>query len=72
MKTTFSLMAILVFSAIMLKPTLEKPYPPKEVLEQRADIVLKENKLNNLIDKIDHMITVDSMMVAHLKQNINE
>ena len=61
MKTTLSLLAILVFSAIMLTPKIPKDYPPKEVLEQRADIVLKESKLNNLIDKIEYVIQKDSL-----------
>jgi hypothetical protein len=69
MKTTLSLMAILVFSAIMLAPKIPKEYPPKEVLEQRAEIVLKEKKLDHLIDNMEYIITVDKMNVEALKQS---
>ena len=68
MKTTLSIMAILVFSAIMLTPKIPKEYPPKEVLEQRADIVLKESKLNNLIDKIEYTIEKDSLEIDTYEQ----
>lgn len=69
MKTTFSLMAILVFSAIMLKSKIEKPYPPQEVLDQRAIISLKESKLKNVVNTIEYNIVIDSLTIASLKQN---
>ena len=61
MKTTFSLLAILVFSAVMLTPKIPKEYPPKEVLEQRAKILKKKKKLEQLISTIENTIAKDSL-----------
>ena len=61
-------MAILVFSAVMLSPKMPKEYPPKAVLEQRADIAVKEIKLKNLINKIEYVIKKDSLKIAQYEQ----
>jgi len=53
MKTLFSTIALVAFSALMLSPTLPADYPPKKVVEQRKEIVCKERKLNNLITVIE-------------------
>lgn len=53
MKTFFSAIALLAFSALMLSPRLPADYPPKKVVEQRKEIVCKEKKLNNLITEIE-------------------
>jgi hypothetical protein len=72
MKTTLSVMAILVFSAIMLTPKIPTEYPPKQVVEQRADIVLKEHTLDNLIDKIEYTIAVDSLALKSNENNVKQ
>lgn len=69
MKTTLSLTLVMVFSAIMLSPKLPKEYPPKKVIHKREQVVLKERVLENLIDKIEYTIAVDSMRIAAIKRN---
>ena len=69
MKTTLSLTLVMVFSAIMLSPKLPKEYPPKKVIHQREEVVLKERVLENLIEKIEYTIIVDSIQIADIKQN---
>lgn len=54
MKTLFSTIALVAFSALMLSPALPADYPPKKVIEQRKEIVCKERKLNNLITVIEY------------------
>jgi hypothetical protein len=66
MKTTFYVIAIIAFSALMLSPKMPKDYPPKIVLEQRKEIVCKEKKIELLIDKIESQLVKDSV---YLKQN---
>jgi hypothetical protein len=72
MKTTLSLLAILVFSAIMLAPKTPKDYPPKRVLEQRVQILVKEKHLDHLIDDMEEIITVDRQKVATIKKAITK
>ncbi|MDR6844500.1 hypothetical protein [Flavobacterium granuli] len=65
MKTTFYIIGIVVFSAIMLSPKLPKFYPPKEVIEQRKEIVYKEIKLNKIISEIETKLAVDSVLISN-------
>ena len=69
MKTTLSLLGIMVFSALMLAPKIPKDYPPKKVLDQRADMAVKEIELKVLINKVEYLIAVDSIHLASIKQN---
>jgi hypothetical protein len=68
MKTTFSILVIMVFSAIILTPKPPQNDPPKQVIEQRAEIAVKEIVLNDLIDKIEYAMVVDSVTIAIIKQ----
>jgi hypothetical protein len=64
MKTTFYIIAIVAFSALMLSPKLPKAYPPKEVVEQRREIVVREIKLDKLISEIEVTLAVDSVKIS--------
>lgn len=64
MKTTISLIAILVFSAILIVPEMPKAYPPKDVIIQRAEINFKEIKLNRLINNLEYSIKKDSLELS--------
>lgn len=68
MKSLFYTIALVVFSAIILKPLNPKPYPPPAVLEQRRDIVQKEQEIEVLINKIEYNLTVDSLSIASIKE----
>lgn len=68
MKTTISLLAILVFSAVMLAPQNPKVYPPKEILEQRAKIAANEQKIEQLIITIENTIAKDSLALQSYEQ----
>lgn len=63
MKTSFYFIAIVAFSALMLSPKLPKVYPPKEVVEQRREIVVKEIKLDKLITEIEVKLAIDSTQI---------
>jgi hypothetical protein len=67
MKTTFYVIAIIAFSALMLSPKLPKEYPPKIVLEQRKEIVCKEAKIERIIDAIENNIVLDSIHLENKK-----
>ena len=69
MKSLFYTIALVVFSAIILKQLNPKPYPPPAILEQRRDIVQKEREIEVLINKIDYNIKLDSISIATIKQN---
>ena len=64
MKTTFYFIAIVAFSALMLSPKLPKIYPPKEVVQQRREIVVQEIKLDKLISEIEVKLAVDSTQIT--------
>jgi hypothetical protein len=51
----------------MLEPKIAVEYPPKEVLEQRRDIVLKEQKINALINEIEYTLVIDSLLIKQAK-----
>lgn len=63
MKTFFTAIALVAFSALMLSPQLPKSYPPKKVVEMRKEIVCKEIKINGLIKEIECNLAVDSIAV---------
>lgn len=67
MKSTFSLIAFLAFSALILAPKMPKEYPPKAVLEQRESIVFKEMKIDRMINKIEYHIAEDSIQIILMK-----
>lgn len=69
MKSLFYTIALVVFSAIILKPLNPKPYPPPAILEQRRDIVQKEREIEVLINKIDYNLKIDSLTIASIKEN---
>lgn len=54
MKTTFYIIGLLGFSAVMLSPTLPLEYPSEKVIKQRIDIQKKEEELNQVIDLIEY------------------
>lgn len=72
MKTTFSIVALLVFSALILAPRMPREYPSKDVVAQQADIVMKEGNLNLLINKIETNLAIDSIHIKSLKISNNE
>lgn len=61
MKTTIYVIGFIAFSALMLSPKLPKEYPPKEVVEQRKEIVYKEAKIERIINSIESNILLDSI-----------
>jgi hypothetical protein len=63
MKTAFSLVALVVFSALMLAPKESPEYPVGLVLEQRREIVFKEQKINALIREIEYTLVIDSLTI---------
>lgn len=63
MKAVFYTIGILTFSAIMLSPRQPKDYPPKDILEQRKQIVHKEHKIEKLITQIETRIEQDSIQI---------
>lgn len=67
MKTAIYIVTILAFSALIISPKLPKEYPPKEVLQERRSITFKEQKLEHLIEKIEHQIAQDSLNIKSLK-----
>lgn len=72
MKTTFSIVILLVFSALILAPNMPKDYPSKDVVAQQADINLKEGNLDLLINKIETNLAIDSIHINSFKQIDNE
>lgn len=64
MKTAFYAVALVAFSALMLSPKLPAAYPPKIVLEQRKDIIVKETKIDNLITEIECTLATDSILTT--------
>jgi hypothetical protein len=71
MKTALYALVIVVLSFASIKAILPKEYPPKRVKEERVSIRLKEQKLNNLIDKLEYDLKVDSMKLETIKnQNL--
>ena len=69
MKTSLFIIALALFSALMLSPKTLKKYPPKAVLEQRKEIVYKEIKINKLINTIEQTLAIDSLQIEN---TINE
>ena len=63
MKTAFYIVAIVAFSALMLSPKPPSKYPPKDVMEQRREIVFKEQKINSIIKKIEYNLAIDSIQI---------
>lgn len=61
MKTTGFIIALALFSALMLSPKVPDHYPPKAVLQQRKEIVNKEIKINKLIHTIEQTLAVESL-----------
>ncbi|MBP1222670.1 hypothetical protein [Flavobacterium sp. 1355] len=71
MKTALYALVIMVLSFASIKAIIPKEYPPKKVKEERVSIRLKEQKLNNLIDKLEYDLKVDSMKLETIKnQNL--
>jgi len=71
MKTALYALVIVVLSFASIKAIIPKEYPPKRVKEERVSIRLKEQKLNNLIDKLEYDLKVDSMKLETIKnQNL--
>lgn len=67
MKTTISLLIIMVIGFICFKPKGPNPYPPKEVLQQKDAIVFKEAKIDMLIHKIQYEMSKDSLELKYIK-----
>lgn len=65
MKTALYVAALVVFSALMLSPNLPAEYPPKLVLEQRKEIVYKEQKIKQLIQEIEYTLVIDSIQISN-------
>jgi hypothetical protein len=65
MKTALYVVALVVFSALMLSPNLPDEYPPKLVLEQRQEIIYKEQKIKQLIQEIEYTLVIDSIQISH-------
>lgn len=63
MKTTFYIAIVMVISFIAIIPDKPKDYPPQNVVEQRESIGFKESKIDNLMRKIQHEQTVDSIQL---------
>jgi hypothetical protein len=69
MKTTLYVIGIVAFSALMLSPKLPKAYPPKEVIQQRKEIVCKEAKIEKIINSIESAIILDSIHLVKRKKD---
>lgn len=69
MKSFFYTISLVIFSAIILKPKTPTIYPPPEVIEQQKEIVLREIMLDNLINKIEYNVVIDSISIAEVKQH---
>lgn len=67
MKTAFYIVALVAFSALMLTPKSAPIYPPKAVLEQRREIVYKEQKINSLIRQVEYTLAIDSILIKQSK-----
>ncbi|MEO8534258.1 MAG: hypothetical protein ABI441_10920 [Flavobacterium sp.] len=67
MKTTIYMLVFIIIGALTLKPIIPKHYPPKKVVEQKQANVLKEIKLENIINRIEYEVKVDSMEIKHIK-----
>lgn len=67
MKATFTIVGILVFSALILAPSMPEEYPTKEDLAIEADISIKKSRLELLINKIEYGIKKDSINLTELK-----
>ena len=68
MKTALYALAIVVLSFASIKAIIPTEYPPKKVKEERVSIRVKEQKLNNLIDKIEYSLQVDSIKLETIKK----
>ena len=68
MKSLFHTIALVVFSALILKPLNPKPYPPLTVIEQRREIIQHEQELDNLINTIEYKMAIDSLTIQEVKQ----
>lgn len=68
MKTAFYTLFIVAFSFLSIKAIIPKEYPPKSVKEQQAVIKIKERKLDDLINKIEYHLEVDSIKLASINR----
>jgi hypothetical protein len=67
MKTTFFIIGLVAFSALMLSPQLPSNYPSKAVLEQRKENVIKEKEIIILIHQIEYKIDVEKIRIEKNK-----
>jgi hypothetical protein len=68
MKATFTIIAVLVFSALILAPSMPAEYPSKDIIVERNEIALKENNLNNLINKLETGVAIDSIKISSINK----
>ena len=66
MKTTIYMLVFVIIGALTLKPIIPKHYPPKKVLDQKQSNVLKEIKLDNIINRIEHKVNIDSIEIKYI------
>lgn len=67
MKTTITFFAVITFSALLLPPAGPKAYPTKSVLDQKAEISINKNKIENAISKIEQRLAIDSLHLESIK-----
>jgi len=67
MKTTLYFAIVLVISFIVIPTNIPKEYPPRSVKEQTESLVLKEAKIDRLVDQIKYQLAKDSIQIKAIK-----
>ena len=65
MKTTFYIIGLLAFSAVMLSPALPAKYPSKKVARQKIEMIEKEKKLNEVIKLVEYNLKVNKVLLEN-------
>jgi hypothetical protein len=72
MKSSITFFAVITFSALLLPPAGPKSYPTQSVLDERNEIVLNENKIDDAISKIEQQLAIDSLRLESIRNNVPE
>ncbi|OJX55540.1 MAG: hypothetical protein BGO88_04820 [Flavobacterium sp. 38-13] len=67
MKSTIAFFAVITFSALLLPPIGPKDYPTQSILDERTEIVLNQNKIDDAISKIEQRLAIDSLHLESIK-----
>lgn len=65
MKTLYFTVAALLFSALVFAPKIPSDNSPKIIVDNKSEIALKENGIENVISKIEQNLAIDSLQIKN-------